>query len=400
MQRILFVDDETSALRELKCALRPMEEKWAMHFADTGLAALDECSRYSFDVVVSDMQMPGMDGTELLSEIRRLYPGTIRLMLSDPTDNQAILQALGATHQFLSKPCDPETLQTAVERAYALKHLLANPRLTKLVSGMDTIPTMPDVYRKIVAVLQKHDASLLDVGAEIANDIGMTTNILKLVNSAFFGLAQPVSSIERAVSLLGMSTITALVLAEGVFSKVDPARMTPEFDIEGLWQHSMRTANIARSIATHEKLDAAVVDDAFLVGVIHDVGKLLLATEMPEEYGEVINRVGGQNAFSDAVERELLGATHAEVGAYLVALWGFPDTIVEAVAYHEDPGICLNYEFGLLAITHAAVRLAIHPDADPADPALNIDTEYLEAVNALDKWPDWRGLAQPDDGAC
>jgi HD-like signal output (HDOD) protein len=342
-----------------------MEEKWAMHFADTGLAALDECSRYSFDVVVSDMQMPGMDGTELLSEIRRLYPGTIRLMLSDHTDNQAILQALGATHQFLSKPCDPETLQTAVERASALKHLLANPRLTKLVSGMDNIPTMPDVYRKIVAVLQKHDASLLDVGAEIANDIGMTTNILKLVNSAFFGLAQPVSSIERAVSLLGMST-----------------------------------ANIARSIATHEKLDATAVDDAFLVGVIHDIGKLLLATEMPEEYGEVISRVGDQNAFSDAVERELMGATHAEVGAYLVALWGFPDTIVEAVAYHEDPGICLNYDFGLLAITHAAVRLAIHPDADPADPALNIDTEYLEAVNALDKWPDWRGLAQSDDGAC
>lgn len=398
MQTILFVDDEPSVLQGLERALRPMREKWEMHFVDAGVAALDACTRHDFDVVVSDMRMPGMDGAQLLSEIKRLYPDTIRLILSGHSDSQMILQTLGATHQFLTKPCDPRTLQTAVERASALKNLLANPKLTKLVSGMDNIPAMPEVYRQIVAVLKKNDASLADIGAVIANDIGMTTNILKLVNSAFFGLTQPISSIERAVSFLGMGTITALVLGEGVFSEFDSQQMAADFDARALRQHSMRAAALAKSIATHEKLDGMTIDDAFLAGVIHDVGKLVLATEMPEEYGEVIRRVGNQAAYSDAVERELMGATHAEVGAYLIALWGFPDTIVEAVAYHEDPGLCVNTDFSVLTITHSAVRLATHPDADPADPALNIDADYLEAVAVMDKWPDWQELAQSDPG--
>ncbi|TDJ44535.1 MAG: HDOD domain-containing protein [Gammaproteobacteria bacterium] len=278
MQRILFVDDEPSVLQGLERALRPMREKWEMHFVDAGVAALDACTRHDFDVVVSDMRMPGMDGAQLLSEIKRLYPDTIRLILSGHSDSQMILQTLGATHQFLTKPCDPSTLQTAVERASALKNLLA------------------------------------DIGAVIANDIGMTTNILKLVNSAFFGLTQPISSIERAVSFLGMGTITALVLGEGVFSEFDSQQMAADFDTRALWQHSMRAAALAKSIATHEKLDRMTIDDAFLAGVIHDIGKLVLATEMPAEYGEVIRRVGNQAAYSDAVERELMGATHAEAG--------------------------------------------------------------------------------------
>jgi HD-like signal output (HDOD) protein len=180
------------------------------------------------------------------------------------------------------------------------------------------------------------------------------------------------------------------VLGHGIFSRYQELE-TSGLNIEALWSYSARCAAIARNLATKEQMDATAVDMAFMSGMLQDVGKLVLASEKAEEYAEILRRVGGQNGFSDEVEAEVLGATHGEVGAYLLGLWGLPDAIEETVAYHETPGRCHDADFGVLGVVHVASRLALNPGAtDPADPSLHVDLEYLQTAGVIDRWPIWQ----------
>ena len=126
MIRVLFVDDEPRVLGGLRRMLRPMRHEWQMEFAQGGPEALDALAEQSFDVIISDMRMPGMDGGELLTEVMRRYPETVRIMLSGQSNKETVLRSVGPTHQYLAKPCDPELLKRVIARAYALRHASPN----------------------------------------------------------------------------------------------------------------------------------------------------------------------------------------------------------------------------------------------------------------------------------
>jgi len=387
MIRILFVDDEANILAGLKRTMRCMRNEWEMDFVEDPLAALQLFEQQPFDVVVSDMKMPQKDGADLLSDIKQLSPDTIRIILSGHADAALIMKSVGSAHQYLAKPCDPETLKSTIKRAHALKELVGSDSLRGIASGIDDLPTLPATYQEIVQCLQDPESSLVDVGPIVGKDIGMTAKILQLVNSSFFGVAAPVKSIEQSVTMLGIDTISALVLGHGMFSHFNDLG---EFNIEALWNHSARCSALAKMIAEMEDMPAQAVDNAFLAGMLHDVGQLVLASEKPGEYAEVRARVEAGSESIDDVERELLHATHGEVGAYLLGLWGLPDTIVEAVAFHETPGRCHAMEFGLPGVVHAASRLAQGVDvSDPTAPALRVDIAHFEKFGVLERWPTW-----------
>ena len=222
----------------------------------------------------------------------------------------------------------------------------------------------------------------------------MTTKILQLVNSSFFGIANPVTSTDQAVSFLGLDTLATLVLGHGVFSQYQGSRMSG-FSIEALWSHSTQCAAMARIVAKQQNMNAKSVDEAFLGGMLQDVGKLVLVSEKTEDYAEILQRVGGQNGFADDVEREMLGATHGEVGAYLIGLWGLPDTVVEAVAFHETPSQCHGDDFGVLGVVHVASQLVLNPGAtDPNNLPPHVDAEYLRKSGVFERWPVWQKACQ------
>ena len=394
MKRVLFVDDETNVLAGLKRAMRPMRDQWDMHFVDDPKMALMAFADQPFEIVVSDMRMPKLDGADLLTEIKRLYPESIRIILSGHSDPAMIMKSVGPTHQYLAKPCAPDDLKETIERAYALKELVGNETLQKLISGVGELPSLPSVYQEIVACLQSDEASVVTIGRIIEKDIAMTTKILQLVNSAFFGIANPVTSIEQAVSFLGLDILGTLVLGHGVFSQYQRLDKSG-FSIEALWNLSTRCAALAKIVAHEQEMTGAAVDEAFLAGMLHDVGKLVLVAGKPDEYAEVLRRTGGQNAFADEVERELLGATHGEVGAYLIGLWGLPNSIVDAIAYHEVPSRCNSTAFGTCGVIHVASKLALNPGAtNPADPSLRVDLDYLQEVDVAGRWPAWQAACQ------
>jgi HD-like signal output (HDOD) protein len=394
-KRILFVDDEPLVLQGLRRMLRQLQTEWEMAFVESGPAALELMAQRPFDVVVSDMRMPGMNGAELLNEVKKRHPGTIRLILSGHADKELILKCVGATHQYLAKPCDPAALKATLLRAAALEGSLASDRLKELVARMDRLPSIPTVYSEIVEKLQDPEATLDAVGEVLSKDIGMTANILKLVNSAFFGLRRQVTHPGEAAAYLGLETIKSLVLSLHAFSQFEGVDLGG-FDLPALWQHSLTVAAHARAIAAAEQAEAKVRDESFVTGLLHDAGKVVLAANFAAQYAEVLRMVRDRGLELLVAEEEVFGANHADVGGYLLGLWGLPAPVVEAIALHHNPARSLGKTFSPLTAVHVANALACCPaELSEGRGTAPVDTNYLAELGLVHRLPAWQAAASP-----
>jgi len=324
---ILFVDDEPNVIQGFKRMFYNTKDKWTLLFATGGEQALEIFKTHQVDVIVSDMRMPCMDGAELLNRVMNLYPHVIRIILSGHSDQDMILRTVAAAHQFLAKPCSPEALKETIERAFLLRTLLNKDEIRNIIIGIKNLPSLPTLYSEIIKEMQSPNASLNKIGDIISRDVTMTAKILKIVNSAFFGLPHKIINPKQAVVLLGIDILKALILYVQIFSSF--GNRYSAFS-KALWNHSLSVANLAKEIACGEKADPKTVDQSYVAGLLHDIGKLVLI-ELPEfaelkgNYSSLVN------------EYRLIGTTHAEIGAYLLGLWGFSDSIVEAIAYHHRP---------------------------------------------------------------
>ncbi len=279
-KRVLFVDDEAMVLQGLQRMLRPMRNDWDMEFVESGIAALERMAATPADVVVPDVRMPGMNGPQLPAEVMKRFPKTVRIILSGQADHDLVLKAVGSTHQYLHKPCEPEVLKATVQRAVALGDSLDNEQVKSLVSQMSRLPSLPTIYLQVVDELQSANASLARVGEIMARDVGMSAQVLKLVNSAFFGLRRRVANPMDAVTYLGLDTIKALMLSLHTFSQYERTDLGG-ISLVALRNHSLITAACARHIAKLEGGDGKLVDEAFIGGLLHDPGKLVLAANFP-----------------------------------------------------------------------------------------------------------------------
>ncbi|HSR53161.1 MAG TPA: response regulator [Acidobacteriota bacterium] len=389
MKKILFVDDDPQILQGLRRMLRSMRAEWHLEFAESGEEALGILSLQRFDVVVSDMKMHGMDGAELLGEVKRLYPWTVRLILSGHSDRTSIMKALGPSHQYLSKPCDPDLLKATVDRACRLRGLLQSDHLAALVSQMESLPSLPQLFRQVVEELKKPEASLKKVGQLIEKDVAMSANILKIVNSSYFGLVRTIDSVSQAVVYLGLDTVNSLILASQLYEQFSPPPNCP-VRAERLWEYSLSSAELAKSIAVCESDDPQLANDSYTAALLHDVGMLVLAMNLPEEYCRVLKSVRDGSTFFQA-ERQIFGATHPEAGAYLLGLWGLPDPIVEAVAYHLEPSRAGQTAFSPLTAVHVASAWACERSHEEGfGPLQQIDSEYMESLGLESRLEVWR----------
>jgi HD-like signal output (HDOD) protein len=374
---LLLVDDEPMVLSGLQRSLRSMLGEWTMDFAGSGDEALQVMSKRNFDVIVTDMRMPGMDGAQLLNEVRRRSPQTVRVALSGQCDRDTILSAIGSTHQYISKPCDAQQLKDTINHAVAMRSQLESASLTKVVSQLKSIPSLPSSYQAMLAELGSAEPRLGRLAELISSDMGMTAKCLQLVNSAFFGLRTPVSSAMQALSLLGLDRLKSLILSSHIFSEFKTGIFNAK-EIGWLWEHSFAVSAGARAVA--ETLHAAPkdIEDAVTAGLLHETGKLVLASCMGREYKLALDlAVKTQTPLAEA-EREVLGCGHAEVGAYLLGIWGLPDGIVEAVGWHQNPGAAPAGSSPALTAVHVACMH--HSGRDPSRLAscMAIDDAYLE----------------------
>ncbi len=395
--RILFVDDDPMILQGLRRMLHPMRDAWEVEFCERGSVALEKIAAAAppYDVIVSDMRMPAMNGAELLARISKTHPGMVRMILSGHADQQMVMQSVGVAHRYLSKPCDAALLTATIRQALGIRGMLRNEELRRAAAGTTTLPSRPDLYVRMLAVMQESDTAVAQVEEVISHDPAMAGKILKLVNSAFFGVPSASKNpmgLKEAISFLGLDILRSLVLTVGLFEQLKGN--TPQTTvIEALWGHSFEVAEAARNIALAEEAPQPLVEEAFIGGLLHDVGHLLLH---PGQESNSITLLSGEG-YSDA-ERRLYGGTHGEAGGYLFALWGLPAGVVEAVAFHHEPrrGSPDSYGSGgltpMLAV-HVADALVHRKDKDAPHPSLyNPDETCLAQHNLLDRLPTWKDL--------
>jgi HD-like signal output (HDOD) protein len=332
-KKVLFVDDELNILDGLRRMLRSMRNDYDMQFVAGGREALELMGKDRFDVVVSDMRMPGMDGAELLQTIQLQYPHAIRIMLTGQADEQSILKTIGVVHQFLAKPCDPERLKSILLKVGALQDMLADGKLKDITSQLGNLPCLSSTYLQLQKAIAAPNPEIEKVAEIIEQDIAMTAKLMQLVNSSFFGIYTKVDNPARAVTLLGLDTIKVLFLGLELFSQVNVS--LKDFQVERLWFHSLAVGKAAKAIAAGESSDKELLGNCQLAGTLHDVGKLILISSLPLQYQQVIDLAREQKITLTEAEQKVLGVRQGTVGAYLMGLWGFTSPIIEAICFHS-----------------------------------------------------------------
>lgn len=388
--QILFVDSDENQLQSLRRSLREQRSNWELHFApgaDEALALMDE---RPIDIVVSETQLMGRSSAELLKAIQSRHPHTVRLLLSGEVFRTPSREILHYAHQFIAKPCAADVLIALLERINQLQGQLNDPAIEALLGGIETLPSLPHTYQRLITTLRSENASMADIGTIVAEDMSMAAKVLQMVNSAFFGLPQQISSPVHAVSLLGLETITNLALSVGVFEQIDPA-LSREFELEALWSHSVRTASLVRLLAADAGLSRPASEIPILAGLLHDLGKLVLASRDTQEYRLILQYAKERGLPLEQVEEESLWCDHARVGAYLMGLWGLPYGAVEAVAYHHDAkSQTLDRLDCLLVFAANQLDNALYETQAQAQTRLSTLAEILPAA----RFTRWKAIAE------
>jgi HD-like signal output (HDOD) protein len=389
-KRILFVDDQSAMLLVYELALKHMADEWQLFFAANGVEALQLMARTPIDVVVSELCLPRMDGVQFLNEVALRYPHTIRFVLSARFRPEDVAKCINAVHQFLRLPCDMAVLKAALVRACALDVFANNVPLKRLIGRMTTLPSLPSLYYRILQELQSPGAPVGRIAAIASQDPGITVKLLQFANSAYLGMPQRVYNLDEAIHRLGVNLVRSLALCLHTVVFFEQVQL-PEALLQQHWSHWFRTGTLARTIVEMEGVDHELADEGFIAGLLHDVGKLLLLSNLADQYEEAMRLARSEQVQLWQAEQRVFGATHAEVGAYLLGLWGLPVSIIEAVALHHDPARAAITDFSPLTAVHVANVLEheSHPDQSAAAPPA-VAVEYLKALKLDHRLEHWR----------
>ncbi len=393
MKRILCVDDEPRQLVAIQLLLDGKRSEWDVRVARGGEAALVALAGTQFDAVVADLQMPRMDGAALLTAVRRLQPGAIRIILADSADVAASATAMHVAHQFLPKQCDKEILVGALLRAMRVQQQLGTKDLQPIVCGIAALPSPPRVFQMLSAALANPEVDMAIVADTVREEAALGAKVLQLVNSSCFGLRRQLADLRQAVTFLGMRTLKQLVLGAEVFGGKDTARLANGCDLDAAQERAVTIARIAAEIVATDK---ATAETAFAAALLHDIGELVLAGHLPDAYARTqavvqARRDGATLSPDDETVLDL----HARVGAYLAGVWGLPDPVVDAIHHHHRPARLAGGELHLAGIVHVADGLHhfLHAGGDEQQQRQvldrMLDREWLASIGCADRIDGW-----------
>lgn len=374
--RILFVDDERQVLDGLRNLLRRDRTRWEMSFATSGQAALQACAERPFDLVVSDMRMPGLDGPALLQRIKIEYPATVRVILSGQADREAVLRAVPAAQQFLCKPCSEATLRRTIERIERLSRLVGDASIRASIGSLHALPSPPALYQRLREALASRSSE--QVAEVVREDPALALKVLQLASWECFAPRRLGCRIEDAVNTLGLELIAGLI---GAQDETSPAGGSDQI------AQLQRCASTAARLAQRLVSDPERAADAFTAGLLHDVALLALAAGHPNDGSPV----------PAPAPAEL-----ADVGAYLLTLWGLPEAVIDAVINHRLPARTGRLELDILGAVHVAVALTTEglSRAGQGTTAIALDQAYVTALGLSARLPEWRALSEIEVRSC
>jgi HD-like signal output (HDOD) protein len=384
MKRVLFVDEDTATVATLRSAFHQPNSPWDAVFVHSGEEALEQLAAEHFDAIISEMRMPRMDGPQLLAKVRERHPDVVRLCLSGTTDDEGFLRAVPVTHQFLSKPCNPDAVREVVERACSLGSILGNPAIRQLISHLDALPSTPQTFQQLSEAIARPTAHTADISEIVSHDRALCVKTLQIVNSALYRRNAPITAISAAINYVGLEMLKSLALSACMFTALDAAPATGKL-LADLQSRSLRKARFA-----HALLDGQHgADEAFTAALLLDVGEAVLAFGDPEKFARMIALARERGAPRHAVEPECFGVAHPQVGACLLGLWGLPLELIEAVAHHHHPSTVAHAQTRVLTAVHVADAVVDATADRPVRLLEHLDGAFVarsEVAHCLKSW--------------
>jgi len=392
-----FGDEEFEALQP---SLATLNGVWDCVFSPDAASALDALAAAPCDAAVANLTPRGINDSELLQQAAIRHPRTLRFVLGDVMDRELIVNCMGVAHQFISRPWKPPELVSIIERSLALDAWLSNDKLRAFVPRLGKLPSLPATYFEVLKKAESPDSSVDSIAEVIARDPALTVRLLQMVNSPACGLTEKITSPNQAVSRLGLETVKALVLCLQLFSQSEPVAEA-SFSLDQLWHHSFSVAKIAAKIVQHSIASERMASDCYTAGLLHNIGQIVLATNLSAEYSAVVETARKRKCSLQEIEKEQLGVTSNQVGAYLLGLWGMPLPLVEATALYPAPASATTVEFTVLTVVHIANVLACEENGPVKGlPQPKLDSNYLATLGLPKKSDDWRKLlATPPNNA-
>lgn len=331
---VLFVDDEENILRSLRRCF--FDSKIIVHYALGAEEAYAILSVHKIDMVVSDMRMPNVDGYELLSCVKEKYPHIVRIFLSGYSDKGQLLKTLsnGIVKAYLYKPWDNDELIARLEHYFSLYENLQEDGIEQVINRISTLPVLSSTYQKFFNLV-KNQAELGEIARTIETNAPYTANLLKLANSAIYSLST--SSVKQALVCLGVVVAKDIIMSTEVFNVLRVNGTILENEYDTFVKHS-EISNIVFHQLYRLNYGQKVPEEFETVCLLHDIGKLVILHFFPEQYEEVIKRRESEPEKSILeIEAEVIGVSHAQIGAYLIDWWDLPLALQEVALYHHTP---------------------------------------------------------------
>ncbi len=391
MNTVLFVDDNETTLNGYKRLFKSNNQSWRVLFANDAAEALELLQHHFIDVIISDLEMPVINGAILLSHVKKISPLTMRIIFTGCAEEKYVMETVKLAHQIYLKPNSYKGIIAILDRAFYLHKIKLNPAVRKIIMSVGTIPSTPEIVNEIVVAAEDENYSLKELSQLISQDIGMSMNVLRLINSPYFGMKNQIISINQAVSLLGLEVLKTLIISVHLFESF------PDLDVSEMheiMQHSFNSANNCKKILELEGCSKQECDAGFITGFMHDIGRIIIGSAFPVENEQILLKHSASNVPLAIAEQEIIGVTHEEISAFILALWGFEDHIIEAVAFHHSPSKSRCEDPLLLAAMHCADLYDYELSDSFISREEGLDIEFLEKHNLLKREEKWLEICE------
>lgn len=331
-KKIMFVDDETQVLKALVRTF--MDTDYYVCCAESGKQALELMEKDNFDLIVSDMRMPNMDGYQLLCEMKARYPKTLRIILSGYSDERVVLKALqrNIAKFYIFKPWENDNLVKLVDQIFETEKILTDNNLLALINNIDELPTVNTNYQNIISSID-NDGDVIEISRLIEQDPSITSKLLHIANSAYYGVKT--GSIKQAITYLGLANVRNLILSTSIIDSFSKLK-APEKILQDLWKHAYITNKLLFKVYENF-LDKKLPETCMSAGLLHNVGVIFLIQIFKDKHIICIKDVIKSKKSLIKLEYETFGISHHEAGGYLMMWWDLPFPIVETALYHHDP---------------------------------------------------------------
>jgi HD-like signal output (HDOD) protein/CheY-like chemotaxis protein len=351
--------------------------------------ALAQLEQRSFDAILVDFNLGSPDASDLLNQATEKHPEIVQFLLAHEADLALVAAKVLGSPQILPKPIQPLSLKSRIDNA--VTDSTSAKSTNDSAKASSDAPTIPPVYAEVLKAIESLGVSDEQIGEIIAQDPVLTFEVLRLTNSAYLGLPRNITTAAQAVQSLGLEIVKALVMALQFLA--EHSRLKPGYlSLDQIWQHSVNVGQIARDLILFETKDRTLASQALVAGLLHDFGKVVLATNYDDLYGRVHSLARKQPVTLWDVEKEMFGANHGEIGACLAGMWNIPSPIVEAIAFSHEPALSQHEQFTPLVAVHIAnvLEREFCPSDDELMVAAIIDTTFLNQLGLLQRLPVWR----------